>query len=245
MISDWNELEKNFKKDFEHVETLGFFEARGYAKQNGKPVIGISHIESHDASQVQYIVNYVKAKGFYVIGSVPFEWRTNDQYESFQNVYRTFDMLQPATEITSPNTKDIVCPSDGAKEYQKTMREDLQFLTENNIDYQVSLIPGYIGKYTECRRMNGDFYWQQFVNLREIGIKTAIIYSFNNFETGTAIAKVAEDSSMLPGGQGFRALDVDGQHLSSDFYLRLTAEGNRMMNGKVDLKQSHNISYAY
>lgn len=244
MLTGWDDLEKKFIKDFKHAEALLFFEARGYARQNGKPVISIHDFHNHDAVQVQRIVDYVKSKGFYVIGGVPYDWRTNDRYENFQDVYRTFDMIQPGVIVASEQ-KITFCSIDGAKEYQKTMRDDLKFLTENNIDYQISLFPGFIGKDYDCRRMNGNFYWQQFVNLREVGIKNAIISTFNNLETGTAIAKIAEDASMKPVGTDIRALDADGQRLSSDFYLQLTSEGNRMMNGQIALRQSHNISYTY
>lgn len=92
-------------------------------------------------------------------------------------------------------------------------------------------------------RLHGDFMWQQFVNLREIGIKNAFTAMFDEYDEGTAIAKAAEDSTMIPTDQYFLTLDADGVHVSSDFYLRLNREGTRMMKGEIALRSSHNVPF--
>lgn len=85
--------------------------------------------------------------------------------------------------------------------------------------------------------------WQQFVNLRELGIKNAYIAMFDEYDEGTAIAKAAEDRSMIPNDQYFLTLDADGVHVSSDFYLRLVDAGTKMMKGETPLIQKHNVPF--
>ena len=61
------------------------------------------------------------------------------------------------------------------------------------------------------------------------------IAMFDEYDEGTAIAKAAEDSSMIPTNQYFLTLDADGVHLSSDFYLRLAGAANNMIKGQSPL----------
>ncbi len=62
---------------------------------------------------------------------------------------------------------------------------------------------------------------------------------FDEYDEGTAIAKAAEDKSMAPTDQYFLTLDADGVHVSSDFYLRLVGDGNRMVKGEIPLQKQH------
>lgn len=77
--------------------------------------------------------------------------------------------------------------------------------------------------------------WQQFVNLRQLGIRNCYIAMFDEYDEGTAIAKAAENSGMKPANQYFLTLDADGGDLSSDFYLRCTNDGSQMLKGNTPL----------
>ena len=71
------------------------------------------------------------------------------------------------------------------------------------------------------------------------GIKNTYVAMFDEYDEGTAIAKAAEDKSMAPIDQYFLTLDADGVHVSSDFYLRLVGDGNRMVRGETPLQRQH------
>ncbi|MCW2641136.1 MAG: cell surface-attached carbohydrate-binding protein, partial [Dactylosporangium sp.] len=43
------------------------------------------------------------------------------------------------------------------------------------------------------------------------------------------------NASMVPAGSGLLALDEDGTPCTSDYYLRLTADGGRMLKGQIPL----------
>lgn len=46
------------------------------------------------------------------------------------------------------------------------------------------------------------------MNLRELGIQNCMVAMFDEYDEGTAIAKAAEDNSMIPKNQWFLTLDA-------------------------------------
>jgi hypothetical protein len=60
---------------------------------------------------------------------------------------------------------------------------------------------------------------------------------YDEYNEGNQIAKTAEDASMSPMGTSsiFFTLDQDGTRCSSDYYLRLTRDGGRMLKGEIEL----------
>lgn len=45
--------------------------------------------------------------------------------------------------------------------------------------------------------------WQQFVNLRQLGITNAYVAMFDEYDEATAIAKAADTNAMIPTNQYF------------------------------------------
>jgi hypothetical protein len=68
-----------------------------------------------------------------------------------------------------------------------------------------------------------------------LGCQGVYISMFDDFNEGNQIAKTAENASMQPANFGQRALDEDGTVCSSDYYLRITADGGRMLKGQLAL----------
>jgi hypothetical protein len=58
---------------------------------------------------------------------------------------------------------------------------------------------------------------------------------YDEFNEGNQIMKTAENASQVPAGSGILALDEDGTACSSDYYLRLTGDGGRMLKGQIAL----------
>jgi len=77
---------------------------------------------------------------------------------------------------------------------------------------------------TYCRN-GGQFYWEQWAKLTKLAALTVFVGMFDEVDEGTAIYKVTND----PPGQG-HFVTYDG--LPSDWYLRLTREGVRMLRGE-------------
>jgi len=58
---------------------------------------------------------------------------------------------------------------------------------------------------------------------------------FDEFNEGNQVAKTAEDASMIPAGSSFVTLDEDGTACSSDYYMRLSGDGGKMLKGDIQL----------
>jgi hypothetical protein len=58
---------------------------------------------------------------------------------------------------------------------------------------------------------------------------------YDEYNEGNQIAKTAENLSMVPNGSTFVGLDEDGTACSSDYYLRLTGDGGKMLKGQIAL----------
>jgi hypothetical protein len=102
----------------------------------------------------------------------------------------------------------------------------------NGIDYQPCVLPGDV---SGNQRAHGDFMWHQFFNMVRVGAQGIYISMFDEYGEGNQIAKTAENASMVPAGSGLLALDADGTACSSDYYLRLTNDGGRMLKGQLAL----------
>lgn len=112
-------------------------------------------------------------------------------------------------------------------------------------DFQPVVFAGFAwsnwndGERNEVPRLHGDFMWQQFVNLKDIGIPSGYVAMFDEYDEGTAIAKGAEDASMIPTDQYFLTYDADGVHISSDFYLRMVGDAGKMLRGEIPFTREH------
>lgn len=68
-----------------------------------------------------------------------------------------------------------------------------------------------------------------------VGAQAIYISMFDEFNEGNQIAKTAESAAWVPKNSGFLGLDEDGVACSSDYYLRLTGDGGRMLKGEIAL----------
>ncbi|MFF2093011.1 carbohydrate-binding protein [Paenibacillus sp. NPDC058174] len=220
-----------------------------YAKQNGKIVVNIWGIGFTDrpgtAAEAAGLIQWFKDQNVYVIGGVPTYWRTGveDSKSGFLSVYQSFDML-------SPWYVGRFSGEAGADHFKNNfMQQDLAMTNQLGIAYQPVLWPGFSwynlhgGPQNQIPRLHGDFMWRQAYNVKSLGINTAYVAMFDEYDEGTAIAKAAENSSMIPANQYFLTLNADGVAVSSDFYLRLTGDINRMLKGQIPLTAQHPTSH--
>lgn len=250
-VSGWDNFSTELIEDLNTnlLGNLSIFNSSAYARQNDRLVIciwgfGFTNRPDNPSGSLS-VINELKRRNFYVIGGVPKSWRfgNRDSRSTYDGVYLAFDMIQPWVVGSFGGVG-------GAKSQQNLLRDDYEFCRSRSIDYQAVLFPGFAwsnwnsGPRNQIARLHGDFMWQQFVNLKEIGIKNAYIAMFDEFDEGTAIAKAAEDNSTIPIDQYFLTLDADGVHLSSDFYLRLVQAGSNMLKGNASLlRQTHSVPF--
>jgi len=220
--------------------TLAITTSPMYSRENGKPVVSLWGIGFTDrpgtAQEWTTLITWFKNQNIYVIGGTTREWRTGANTKpGFLSVFTSLNMISPWTVGAYSTDADV----DSYK--NNLLIPDRDFTAANGIDYQPVIFPGFAwsnwngGVRNQIPRRQGNLFWRQAYNLKSSNISTAYIAMFDEYDEGTAIAKAAEDSSMIPTNQYFLTLDADGVHLSSDFYLRLAGAANQMLKGQAPL----------
>ena len=78
-------------------------------------------------------------------------------------------------------------------------------------------------------RRGGRFYWRQVERALSTGATMLFGAMFDEVDEGTAMFKVAPTSREAPKDPPFVTLDVDGEVLPNDWYLRLARETQRRL----------------
>jgi hypothetical protein len=206
-----------------------------YATINDKPVVQVwgpgftSRVGT--APGTIELIEWLQARGCYVIGGVPTNWRTasGDSKPGFIEAYKSYDMVSPWTPGRYGNRTNT------DKHMTNYLIPDKAFCDANSLDYLPVLFPGFAwstwksGLPNAIPRNNGQFLWHQAYNIHSIGIEQMYFAMFDEYDEGTAIMKGATDWSQIPTDQYFLTYSADGHWLSSDFYLRLAGEAIKML----------------
>ncbi|MFJ5220839.1 discoidin domain-containing protein [Streptomyces sp. NPDC088354] len=232
-VSNWWNMQSEIKTDWT-TKMSAHTSSPAYARQNGKPVVCIWGFGFNDDNHpfsvgaCLDVINWFKAQGCYVIGGVPREWRTGGAgtKTGYTDVYHAFNMISPWMVGAIGNAQE----SDNA--YTTYTVGDEADCVAHGIDYQPCVLPGDV---SGRQRAHGDFMWRQFYNMCRAGVQGIYISMFDEYNEGNQIAKTAETQASVPTDSGFLALDEDGTFCSSDYYLRLTGDGGRMLKGQIAL----------
>ncbi|WP_431103560.1 lectin [Roseateles noduli] len=232
-VSGWRNMQPEIKADWLN-KMSALVASSAYARQNGKPVVGVWGFGFNDdnhpwsAAACLDVINWFKGQGCYVMGGVPTYWREgkNDSRAGYLDVYHAMNMISP----WMVGRIGDVAGSDWF--YQNVNLADQANCNARGIDYQPCVLPGDL---SVRQRAHGDFMWRQFYNMVRVGAQGIYISMFDEFNEGNQIAKTAESAAFVPAGSGILALDEDGTACSSDYYLRLTNDGGRMLKGQLPL----------
>ena len=233
-VTGWTNMDTEIKADWT-TKMSAHTASSAYAMQNGKPVVciwGFGFNDSNhpwDAATCLDVINWFKSQGVYLIGGVPREWRTGTggSRSGYLGVYHAFNMLSPWMVGAIGTAAD----SDNA--YTTYTVPDEADCAANGVDYQPCVLPGDVSSGTQ--RAHGDFMWRQFYNMCRAGVQGIYISMFDEYGEGNQIAKTAATQASVPAGSGLLTLDQDGTACSSDYYLRLTNDGGRMLKGQIAL----------
>ena len=232
-VTGWLDMQSQIKTDWTE-KMSAYTKSAAYARQDGKPVVCIWGFGFNDDNHpftpaaCQDVINWFKQQGVYLIGGVPREWRigTGGSRAGFLGVYHSFDALSPWMVGAIGTAVD----SDGV--YRQFTVPDEADCKAHGIDYQPCVLPGDV---SASQRAHGDFMWRQFYNMCRARVQGIYISMFDEFGEGNQICKTADTQASVPAGSGLRALNQDGTACSSDYYLRLTNDGGRMLKGKIAL----------
>jgi hypothetical protein len=238
---DWDSCVRDrMAKDLPWVKS-NLVASSAYARaSDGRPVIGIWGIgfndrDLGDAAKFLSLFNSLKEAGFFVLGGVPYGWRTGDadSKPGFLPAYLYLDAIQPW--MVGRFNDDGVASDAGGR-----LAEDMAYAKSMGVGYQRVLWPGFAwsnwngGPRNSIPRKGGDFFWRQAFYARQAGA-SAMVAMFDEFDEGTAVAKAAESANRIPSDQYFLTLDADGLALPSDHYLFLAGRAAAMFRGELPL----------
>ncbi|MEV6967530.1 discoidin domain-containing protein [Hamadaea sp. NPDC051192] len=232
-VTNWTNMQSEIKTDWTQ-KMSAHTASSAYAKQNGKPVVCVWGFGFNDdgrpfsAAACLDVVNWFKNQGCYVIGGVPTYWRQgiNDSRAGYFDVYTAFHMISPWM-VGRTGTLDGLDWF-----YTNVNLADQAECNARGIDYQPCVMPGDLSSHA---RHHGDFYWRHLYNMIRLGAQGLYVSMFDEYNEGNQIAKTAESAAFIPAGSSFVTLDEDGTACSSDYYLRITADGGKMLKGQIAL----------
>jgi len=216
--NDWNLL----------VNTIGILKSPQYLRQNGKPVITLWGFgftgNTNSNSTAIAVINWFKSQGVYVMGGVPYWWRTStqDSQPGFLDVYLAYDLVMPwAVGRYSDN-------SSFTNLYKTVAVPDISFAQSKNVGYAPIIFPGFSWAnmhgdpsiFNQIPRRGGTFFNMQadtYVN--HDGVTFIKIAMFDEVDEGTAMFKAAATKAATPSDGTFLYLGIDGTAMPSDQYL--------------------------
>ncbi len=221
LVNDWKRL----------VDREKITQDDRYLKHDGKPVLFVWGFfdDRFDAAIAYRIIDFFKADDRYsatLIGGCPWQWRTKTDAE-WSRVFRRLDVISPwnVGNYTTINGKKVASTG--------FWKGDLVEAEKHGMDYLPVIYPGFGWTNLKGRNANratiprrgGKFYWEQFARASELGIDMAYVAMFDEVDEGTAIFKV---SNTPPTQARFQTYEG----LPSDWYLRLTGEGTKVIRGE-------------
>jgi hypothetical protein len=231
-ITGWTNFQTEIKTDWTN-DMKAHTTSSAYAKQNGKPVVciwgfGVSNRPGNVTSWTD-VANWFKSQGCYVIEGLKSGFSTDTPNLP---AYNAGNMLMPW----------MVGSTGTLANFQSTYTTDLAYCNAHGLDYQADAYPGTafsntngssVSPKNQIPRLHGDFMWSQFAGMKNAGVVSVYVSMFDEMNEATGILNCAEDSGSIPAGKYFLTLDADGVHCSSDFYLRLTNDGGKMLKGTI------------
>jgi hypothetical protein len=231
------------KRDWMHaVDTLRVTESPRYLHHRGRPLLAIWGFGFADrsitADQAAELIDFFKNNPepryrVTLLGGVPSRWRTltaDAQTDpAWADVYRSFDILSPWTVgrfRDAPSTDRF---------YETVVAPDLVETRGLGIEYLPVVFPGFSWRnlnpaapLNQIPRLGGRFYWRQVERALDAG--TTMMYGamFDEVDESTAMFKLAAPRD-VPVDVPLVTLDIDGESLPSDWYLRLARETQRRL----------------
>ncbi len=233
------------KRDWIHVvDDLHLTDSPRYLRHRGRPVLAIWGFGFVDRSatpaQAAELIDFFKNNPderyrVTLVGGVPARWRTLVQDSQpdpqWARVYRSFDVL-------SPWTVGRFRDSDGIDRfYADEVTADRQETQRLGIEYLPVVFPGFSwhnmnpdAPFNRIPRRGGRFYWRQVE--RALATGNTMLYGamFDEVDEGTAMFKTAASRADAPKEVPIVTLDIDGESLPSDWYLRLAREAQRQLS---------------
>lgn len=202
-----------------------------YLRHNGKPVLFVwgFYVDRFDAKLAHQIIDFFHADGPYqvtLVGGCQWYWRREKDPE-WSRAFRRFDVI-------SPWNVGNVTQSDGRKRAATDYwKDDAAEARRHQMAYLPVIYPGFGWRNlkgeqaapNDVPRLGGKFFWRQFTTAAELKLEMAYVAMFDEVDEATAIFKVTNQPPTQARFQTYEGLP-------SDWYLRLTGEGAKLLRGE-------------
>ncbi|MBT5708973.1 MAG: xylosidase/arabinosidase [Verrucomicrobia bacterium] len=225
---DWKRLRRE----------LRVTEDKAYLKHEGKPLVAVWGIgfgdgRAYTLEECRELVSFLKDDGCAVMLGVPTGWRegVRDAVKDpgLQSLIESVDVVSPWTVGRYRN------PNQATRHADTFWRSDLAWCEQRKIDFLPVVYPGFSWSNLKegtalgaIPRLKGQFLWSQLIGAKRVGCNMIYVAMFDEVDEATAIFKCTNHP---PTGDGAKFLTYEG--LPSDFYLRLTGAGGRMLRGEI------------
>jgi hypothetical protein len=207
-----------------------------YQHHRGKPLVavwgvGFSDKRDYTLEECGRLVDFLKADGCAVMLGVPTYWRESTRDASPDPAVH--DLLKRADVLSPWTVGRFGKPPEAAAHAEKVVKPDLAWCREAKVDYLPVVFPGFswhhmhAGKLDQIPRLQGRFFWAQWLALKKAGASMAYVAMFDEVDEATAIFKCASPGPTIDGGF------VTYEGLPSDFYLKLTGSGGKLLRGEL------------
>jgi hypothetical protein len=221
LVADWKRLvdEKQITKDSR------------YLHHNGKPVLFIWGFDSDrfDAQLANRIIDFFKGDPKYsvtLVGGCQWYWR-DEKNPDWAKVFRRFDVISPwnVGNVTRIEGQKHASTGSWRADMAEAKTARMQYLPVIYPGFGWTNLKGQRSAGATIPRLGGEFFWRQFTTAANLGVDMAYVAMFDEVDEGTAIFKVSNTPPTQAHFQTF-------ENLPSDWYLRLTAEGSRLIRGE-------------
>ncbi len=230
--------------DWKNLVDKGITDDPRYLHHNGKPVLALwefnrLHRPNVTATVANQLIDFFKNDpdyGVFLVGGCEWTWRNVEG--EWASIYRSFDTICPwnAGNTVIENGKkwantdfwqgDIAEANEAGMLYLPVIYPGFSWDNLQNLPPGTSILP----------RQGGKFYWKQFHQAADLGLDMVYVAMFDEVDEGTAIYKVTNQPPE-------QAHFVTYEDFPSDWYLRLTAEGTKMLRGEREITPVIPIGY--
>ncbi|MBA2116055.1 glycoside hydrolase family 71/99-like protein [Bremerella alba] len=207
-----------------------------YLDHDGLPVVFIWGLypDRFSADIAHQLIDFFHEEGPYratVIGGVPNNWRSETS-QSWTSAFGKLDVISPW------NVGNIEMRGGDKIAHTHVWKEDLATAQQAGTKFLPVIYPGFnwtnlkgpLAQRDTIPRRGGAFFWEQFVAAKKLGSGMAYVAMFDEVDEATAIFKVTNDPPL-------EANCATYEGLPSDWYLRLTGEGAKMIRGDAPLHE--------
>ncbi len=227
LVEDWKRL----------VDQEQLTQDDRYLHHAGKPVVFIWGFfdDRFDAALAHRIIDFFKQDpryGVTLIGGCQWYWRRT-QDEEWARAFRRFDVISPwnVGHYQVTDGKKVAATGTWAADRAEAEKSGAALLPVIYPGFGWTNLKGENATAATIPRRGGEFFWEQFVTASELGIDMVYVAMFDEVDEATAIFKVSNDPPVQAKFQTY-------ENLPTDFYLRLTAAGTQVIQGKLKPTQT-------